>query len=724
MNSIDVDVGGTFTDLVLNYDGRQVIAKAPTTPHDLSECFMQAVGKTAHEINVSTDELLAEIDIIRYSTTIAMNSLLQRAGPRLGLLMTEGHEDAPLIGRGAQWIDGTLISERRNVAVQHKPTPLIDPDMMLGVRERVDFNGDMVIPLDEDQVRDQLRRLVDRGARGIVVSLLWSFKNPAHENRIKDIIREEYKEFHIGFLPIVLAHQVVGKIGEYERTMTAILDGYLQQSLQTELSATWDRLRKYGYRGAFLLVHNSGGSADLFKTSASRTFNAGPVAGIIGSQHLAGQLGFNNVVATDMGGTSFDLGVIVGAGARNYDFRPILDRWMVNLTMIQSLSIGAGGGSIASINREIGNRLEVGPRSAGSFPGPACYDLGGTEPTVTDADLVLNYLDAGSYFGGKMQLNKSKSEKAIKQHIADPLGIDIAEAALLIREVIDNNMASAIRREIHMRGHDPEEFVLFSFGGAGPTHVSGYLEDLTLGLIFNQSPVFCAFAQSLLDIIHVYEQTNRMLFMAPVTGQFSTNYAHFNDTVEALIERAKKDLSGEGFDPDAAKYLLELDLLYGGQVHEKRVQSPLHAVHSEADMQTVYDAFEKEFTESFSPLVVNKPGGVLLENFVIRAVLETEKLPLPSYTPGDADPSAAQIDERKVYWDAEFGYSATPVYALDALKPGNLLEGPAVIQAAYTTIVVKPGHVFAIESHGLGVIGTDAGVYALLEKQMHETASD
>lgn len=724
MNSIDVDVGGTFTDLVLNYAGRQVIAKAPTTPHDLSECFMQAVGTTAHEINVGTGELLAGIDIIRYSTTIAMNSLLQRAGPRLGLLMTEGHEDAPLIGRGAQWIDGTLIAERRNVAVQHKPTPLIDPDMMLGVRERVDFNGDVVIPLDEDQVRDQLRRLVDHGARGIVVSLLWSFKNPAHENRIKDIIREEYKEFHIGFLPIVLAHQVVGKVGEYERTMTAILDGYLQQSLQTELSATWDRLRKYGYRGAFLLVHNSGGSADLFKTSASRTFNAGPVAGIIGSQHLAGQLGFNNVVATDMGGTSFDLGVIVGSGARNYDFRPILDRWMVNLTMIQSLSIGAGGGSIASINREIGNRLEVGPRSAGSFPGPACYDLGGTDPTVTDADLVLNYLDAGSYFGGKMQLNKSKSEKAIKQHIADPLGIDIAEAALLIREVIDNNMASAIRREIHMRGHDPEEFVLFSFGGAGPTHVSGYLEDLTLGLIFNQSPVFCAFAQSLLDLIHVYEQTNRMLFMAPVSGQFSTDYAHFNDTVEALMERAKKDLRGEGFDPDAAKYILELDLLYGGQVHEKRVQSPLHAVHSEADMQTVYDAFEKEFAESFSPLVVNKPGGVLLENFVIRAILETEKLPLPCYTPGDADPGAAQIDERKVYWDAESGYSATPVYALDALKPGNLLEGPAVIQAAYTTIVVKPGHVFAIESHGLGVIGTDAGVSALLEKQMHETASD
>ncbi|MDP6183021.1 MAG: hydantoinase/oxoprolinase family protein [Gammaproteobacteria bacterium] len=720
MRSIDVDVGGTFTDLILNYDGRQVMAKAPTTPHDLSECFMQVVDDAAAQIDADIDELLDDIDVIRYSTTVAMNGLIQRAGPRLGLLMTEGHEDATLIGRGAQWIDGTRIAERRNVAVQNKPVPLIDPDMMLGVHERVDFSGGIVVPLDEDHVREQLRRLVDQGARGIVVSLLWSFKNPAHEVRIKDIIREEYKEHHIGFLPIVLAHQVVGKIGEYERTMTAILDAYLQQSLQTELAATWDRLRKSGYRGAFLLVHNSGGSADLFKTTASRTFNAGPVAGIIGSQYLAAQLGFANVVATDMGGTSFDMGVIVGSSARNYDFRPILDRWMVSLTMVQSLSIGAGGGSIASVNRRLGNRLEVGPRSAGSFPGPVCYDLGGNEPTVTDADLVLGYLAPDAYYGGRMQLDKRKSEEAIQRYIADPLGVTVPQAALLIREIIDDNMASAIRREIHMRGHDPEEFVLFSFGGAGPTHVSGYLEDLALGVIFNQAPVFCAFGQSLMDLVHVHERTNRMVFMKPVTEQFSTDYEHFNNTVAALVAAARKDLIGEGFDADAATYKLELDLLYGGQVHEKRVQSPLRAVHSEADMKTIYDAFEKEFAESFSPLVVNKPGGVLLQNFVVRAVLKTEKLELPTCDPAAPGARAVPIAEREICWNSDAGYAPTPVYALDALAPGHKLDGPAVIQAPYTTVVVKPGHVFAVERHGLGIIGTADNVGALLETQGRE----
>jgi N-methylhydantoinase A/oxoprolinase/acetone carboxylase beta subunit len=199
-------------------------------------------------------------------------------------------------------------------------------------------------PLDEDDVRRKLRVLMDAGARSIVVSLLWSFANPAHELRVKEIIREEYKEYHIGYLPVILSHQVVAKLGEYERTMTAVLDAYLQRAMQTELSATWDRLRELGYRGSFLMIHNSGGSGEVFKTTASRTYNGGPVSGLMGSYHLATELGFNNVVAGDMGGTSFDIGLVVDQSVRNYEFRPVIDRWMVGITMLQTLSIGAGGG--------------------------------------------------------------------------------------------------------------------------------------------------------------------------------------------------------------------------------------------------------------------------------------------------------------------------------------------------------------------------------------------
>ena len=311
MNSIDIDVGGTFTDLVLTMDGERIIAKCPTTPHDLSICFMNAVEEGAQIAGMTLAELLPRIDIVRYSTTVALNRLIQRQGPRVGLMTTEGHEDAILIGRGAQWVDGRRVAERRNLAVQNKPHPLIERSMIVGIRERVDSTGTIIRPLDEDDVRRKLKHLIDRGARAIVVSLLWSFMNSENERRVKEIIREEYKEYHIGYLPVVLSSQVVAKLGEYERTMTAVLDAYLQRAMQTELSATWDKMREEGYRGSFLMVHNSGGSGDIFKTPASRTFNGGPVAGLMGSAHFASALGYNNVIAGDMGGTSFDVGLVV-----------------------------------------------------------------------------------------------------------------------------------------------------------------------------------------------------------------------------------------------------------------------------------------------------------------------------------------------------------------------------------------------------------------------------
>ncbi|MGE3848938.1 MAG: hydantoinase/oxoprolinase N-terminal domain-containing protein, partial [Gammaproteobacteria bacterium] len=213
MRSVDIDVGGTFTDLVLTFDERRVIAKSPTTPYDLSVCFLSVLEDGADQLDMDVEDLLPQIEVVRYSTTVAMNRLIERRGPRLGLMTTEGHEDAVLIGRGAQWCDGLRISERRNLAVQHKPTPLVAPNMIAGIKERVDSNGAILRPLDEDDVREKLRRLIDNGARAIAVSLLWSFANPAHEKRVREIIREEYKGYHVGYLPVVLSHEVVGKVG-------------------------------------------------------------------------------------------------------------------------------------------------------------------------------------------------------------------------------------------------------------------------------------------------------------------------------------------------------------------------------------------------------------------------------------------------------------------------------------------------------------------------------
>jgi N-methylhydantoinase A/acetophenone carboxylase len=704
MNSIDIDVGGTFTDLVLNYEGQSLIKKVPTTPYDLSICFSRVIEEGAASVGLTMDRLLPAIDMIRYSTTIALNRLIERKGPRLGLITTEGHEDVVLIGRGAQWIDGTRVAERRNLAIQKKPDPLIPREHIVGVKERIDSRGQIVRPLDEEDVRAKVRTLVNRGVRGFVVSLLWGFLNPTHEKRIKEIIRDEYKEFHIGFLPVVLGGQVVGKLGEYERTMAAILDAYLQRSMQIELSAMWDKLRDRGYTKPLLMIQSSGGIAEVFRTAASRTFNSGPVSGLMGAHHVAKTLGYKNVVMSDMGGTSFDVGLVVEDSVRSYDFRPIIDRWMVGITMIKTFSIGAGGGSIAWLDKLLENRIQVGPKSAGSMPGPACFNQGGTEPTVTDADVVLGYLNPEFYYGGKLRLKKDRAMQAIREKIAKPLGIDAEQGAQIIRKIVNGSMASAIMKEVHLRGYSPEEFILFVGGGAGATHVEGYMADIPKAITFNFSPVFCAFGSSTMDIMHVYEASKKITLMEPGTQKLAEDFAGYNSAVEKLIVQAKQDLVADGLGVDAAGYVLELDMLYGGQFHVKRTLSPKLSLHSAADVLAVCAAFEKEFSEAFSPFVVNPEGGVFIESFILKAIVPTKKIELPRLKLEGSNPSAAGKGERPVFWSEAGGFQATPIFAYELLRPGNIVEGPAVVEGEYTTLVVPPSMRFSMDDRSLGIL--------------------
>ena len=704
MNSIDIDVGGTFTDLVLTYSGKTLIKKVPTTPYDLSVCFSKVIEEGAGALGLKMEDLLPSIDMIRYSTTIAMNRLIERKGPRLGLITTEGHEDVVLIGRGAQWIDGTRVAERRNLAIQKKPDPLIPRDMIVGVKERIDSRGNVIRVLDENDLRTKVRYLVNRGARGFVVSLLWGFLNPLHEKRVKEIIRDEYKEFHIGYLPVVLAGQVVGKLGEYERTLAAILDAYLQRSMQIELSAMWDKLRERGYKKPLLMIQSSGGIAEVFRTTASRTFNSGPVSGLMGAHHVAKSLGYHNVIMTDMGGTSFDVGLVVKDSVRSYDFRPIIDRWMVGITMIKTLSIGAGGGSIAWLNKLLQNQLQVGPKSAGSMPGPVCFNRGGKEPTVTDADVVLGYINPDYYFGGRMRLNKSAAIQAIREKIAKPLGIEVEQAAEVIRKIVNGNMASAIVKEVHLRGYSPEDFVLFVGGGAGATHVEGYKADVRKAVVFNFSTVFCAFGSSTMDIMHVYEASKKITLLEPGTQKPSEEYAPFNRTVESLVEQAKRDLVADGLNTQDASFVLELDMLYGGQFHVKRTLSPLLALQSVQDVHAICAAFEKEFSEAFSPFVVNPEGGVFIESFILKAIVPTKKIELPRMKLEGSDPGGARKGERPVFWSDAKSYKTTPIYAYESLRPGNVIQGPAVVEGEYTTLVVPSAMTFSVDERGLGIL--------------------
>ncbi len=705
--SIDIDIGGTFTDALVSWRERTVAVKTPTTGYNLAVGFMRALRESAEELGTDIKSLLAETEMIRYSTTVAMNKLLERKGPRLGLLTTRGFEDTILVGKGAQWADGLPVRERRNVARAVRPLPLIPRDMIEGVIERIDSKGAIVAPLDDENVRHKVLNLVDRGAQGLVVSLLWSYLNPAHERRIRDIVRELFPDCYLGSMPVFLSSEVLPKRFEYTRTMTTILNAYLHQSLWEETLGMSEEVRAEGYGRSLYLVHNGGGMATAFKTSAVQTYNGGPVAGCLGASFLAGQMGFETVVVADMGGTSFDVSLVEQGRPGSHLAQPLIDRWQVGMAMVETKSIGAGGGSIAWIDESAGRRLEVGPQSAGSMPGPAAYDQGGSEATVTDADFVLGYLNPEYFHGGRIPINMKRARSAIQERIADPLGLSVEEAAVLIRKILDARMGSTLFKETALRGYDTRQLTMFAGGGAGPAHCCGFGAEARLSHIitFPFSPVFCAFGSSTMDIRHVYEQSCRFQLLEAGGKKWMQDYPSFNKIVGRLQELALRDIRGEGMHVDHVLYELELDIKFGGQLNIKRTTSPRLVLQSEGDVKALYESFVYAYSRAYSPISVFPAGGVEIHNFILHAIVSRRKPELPRYRLHGPTPSVAAVkNPRSVYWPEVNGFRETPIYEESLLEPGNVIDGPAVIEAPDTTTVVPPGWNYAMNEFRAGII--------------------
>lgn len=702
--AIDIDIGGTFTDCYIARGDRSVWSKARTTAYDLSVCTLQAIEEGAGQLDLSLDDLLAETSIVRYSSTLAMNKLIQRDGPKVALITTRGFDDTIFIGRCSQWADGIPFKTTRNIARMKRPEPLVDREMVVGVRERIDSTGEVIFPLDEALFLDQLRGLVDRGARTFVVSLLWSFMNPAHEQRIKELILQEYGDAFLGSMPVFLSSEVSPRIFEYPRTMMTLLNGYLHQAMYHELMGIAEEFRERAYRKPLMMVHNTGGMASVLKTSAVNTFNGGPVAGVMGSYHLAPLYGYRNVISADMGGTSFDIGMVAEGSTRFYQFQPVIDTWTVDATILDVRSIGAGGGSIIQVNPLLGNQLSVGPESAGSHPGPACYNQGGEQPTVTDADVVLGYLNPETFHGGRLTLDADLARQAIEERIAKPLGVSVEEAALLAKRVIDGTMGGEIYKETVLKGFDPRDFILFALGGAGPVHATGFAAAAQLEtiVVFPYSSTFCAFGSSTMDIVHLYEKSLHLHLM-DLHGRWFDDYATFNGVVDGLIERGRQDFRGEGVDTDGAVWQLELDMKFGGQLNTSRTISPVLKLTSADDVAALYKAFERDYAAAYSAMGLTPEAGVEIENFVVRATVPMPKPAVQRMPLGGRDPSPAHIGRRAAFWQG-IGWRETDLYSRDLLKPGNGFDGPALIEAHDTTIVVEPGWGFSVDEFGNGLI--------------------
>ena len=704
--SIEIDIGGTFTDCyVTSGTGQTTWCKERTTPHDLGLGMSRAIDDAASRLGMTGDELLRDTEIIRYSTTVALNKLIQRNGPKLAYITTSGFEDTLLIGRASQWSDGLPFSEQRNIARVKKPVPLIPKSLTVGVKERVGSAGELLRPLDEEHFLKKLDYLVDQGVRGFVVCLLFSYLNPEHELRIRELIEREYDESYLGRMPVFLSHEVSPRKMEYTRSTMTLLNAYLHQSIYEELVGIGQLLRGRGYTSPLMMVHNTGGMASVFRSSAVQTFSGGPVAGLMGSAAIGEAYGRTNVVTTDMGGTSFDIGMVVQGSTRFYQFAPTIDRWVVDATILDTHSIGAGGGSIARVSEDLGNRLQVGPASAGSVPGPVCYDQGGREPTVTDANLVLGYLDGEKFHGGRLVLNRERAERVIERKIAKPLGVSVQHAALLIKRIIDANMGAEIHKETVLKGYDPRDFTVFAMGGAGPMHCCGYTAAANMReiVVFPFSSTFCAFGSSAMDVLHVYEKSQKVALLKPGnTDQWHEDGTVFNSIVAELLEHAERDFSGEGFDPAGLVFELELEMRFGGQLNVKRVASPVLEFTGKNDARLIGAAFEKEFSEAFSPLGLNPEAGIEIEGFILKARLPQAKPELRVYplVEGSADGAAhAQIGTREAFWDVDRGPEPTPVYQMTLLRNGDFIAGPALIEDESTTLVLEPDWQLNVDRH-------------------------
>jgi N-methylhydantoinase A len=699
MNRVSVDIGGTFTDCFLVWKGGKFGGKALTTHHNLALGFNNALMNAAAEAELDGKDFLGEIESIRYATTLGTNALIERSGPRIGLLVTAGFEATVPLSRGRGYGDGMPDLVQRDLPNAQRPAPLVPMTLIAGVHERVDGHGGIVIPLDEEHLRAQIRRLVDQGAQAFVVALVNSVVNPEHEFRVEEIILDEYPSHMLGSLPVTLSHLVSGRTGEYVRASSAIINAYLHAVMYHGLASMEQQLRESGYGRPMMLVHNSGGMAQLNSTSALQTIHSGPVAGISAAERLGGAVGVQRLVCADMGGTSFDISLVVGGDVKFYDFYPVIDRWLCTVPMVHLISLGAGGGSIARFD-PMYKGVEVGPESAGSEPGPACFNRGGTKVTVTDADLLLGYLDPDNYAAGRIKLNRRRSERAIRDDIAEPMGLSLEQAALAVKAKVDANMGNGIARELRSKGYEPHDFTMLAYGGNGPLHACGIGDAIGMTRVFIPpfSAVFSALGAGNIDQVHIHERSREIWLFDAGQHALLEDFDEINGLISELEDRGREDLVRQGLDSAGIRHRLELDMRYGNQLAHTSVGTDITRFADQADVMGLIAKFAQDYQQRFGEGSAQPQAGIVVTALRVVTYVDDRKVDFSRLVPPVPDETVRSEPKarRHCVFQARPDGVETDVHAFETLRPGTVVEGPAVIVSRVTTILVEPGWRFVM----------------------------
>ncbi len=664
---IGVDVGGTFTDfLVTDDDGNAEIYKTSTTPGDPTIGLFCGLEKAAVHHGLSLDDFLSQVQTIVHGTTITTNATLTGDGAVTGFITTKGFRDVLNMRRG--------LKERQ--FEKYAPPPALVPRRRIQVvDERITVNGEVVTPLNEDDVRTAAAYFRKQNVEAIAVSLLWSFRNPIHEQRIREILEQELPDVYLS-----LSTDVLPQIRVYERNSTTALNAYVGPVLTRYLTRLQDELRQRDYTGKLLIMQSNGGvmSPQVAQRFASNTLLSGPAGAPMAGIFYGETHGFRNMITVDMGGTSFDVALIKDAQP-TVTTEGTIGEHRIASPILDIHTIGAGGGSIAWIDS--GGLLAVGPKSAGAEPGPACYGRGGTQATVTDAQVVLGYLDPAFFEKGELQFDVDAAGNAITEHIAQPLKMDLVTAADGIYQLVNNNMAAALGVVSVQRGYDPREFVLVVAGGAGPIHAAAIARELGIPLILipRESSVFCAAGMLISDLKHDYVHTYAREFDQVDVAEVQALFAR-------MVATARETLESEGVPEGKMEINYSADLRYVGQFNEVEVGVPGDGNISAETLTRMVQAFHARHDGLYGYSMQESPLELI--NLRITAYGKTFKPKQERYPRSDTDPTHARLGSRKAWFDGKFNEFA--VYDGLQLLNGNHVEGPAIVVQPTTTILVPP----------------------------------
>ncbi len=696
---LGIDAGGTMTDtFIIDEMGEFVVGKAQTTPEDESIGFIASARDATNYWGLTIEEAFPQLKTGIYSGTAMLNRLLERKGGRVGILVSGGMEDYLRMERAVQTWLGYSYTDRVHVVTHHHNHPIVPRQRIFGIRGRIDVFGKEAIPLYDDEVREAVGKLLDMEVESIVVSYLFSYKNPSHEKASR-IIAEEVMSARGGTVPIYLSSDLYPVRQDFPRLNSTLLEAYAAEPSRKSLLQVRHKTREKGGTFDLRVMAGHGGTISMDAKELARTMISGPIGGIIGSRYLGRKIGVDNLACTDIGGTSFDIGLVT-EGEFAIKQNPDVGRVLLNMPMLRMDSVGAGTGSFVRINPN-SQRIEIGPDSAGALIGSSWPESGLDTVTITDCNVVVGYLNPDYFLGGDLKLDRQRAIRQVDEKIAAPLGIDVHRAADGVLQLFEDNLRSNLVSRILGKGYSPESFTLLSYGGGGPLHVGGYSDGLAFDdiLVPSWAPGFSAFGCACAEFEYRFDRTLDLPLLPDFDAAARDGIvAAVSAAWDALRRQVISEFAKSGVHETDIRFKPSLRMLYYGQLNDIEVPSPVQRLGSAADLDALVAGFEDLYGRTYGLAARTPEVGYLITGAFMSGSAEAEKPRLPEEP--EAGPSVARSafkGSRDIYWRGDW-YDAS-VLALDDIEAGNVVDGPAIVEAPATTMLVPPGRTARLDTY-------------------------